>query len=68
MMACILQAHPDWSPEQVTKYMTENSQEGMYDTGNDNDYINNASIHGGNDRIAYLPMNGSKTFSYGNLV
>lgn len=68
IMACILQAHPDWSPEQVTKYMIENSQDGMYDTGNNDDYINNSSIHGGNDRIAYLPMNGSKTFGYGSVV
>lgn len=68
MMACILQAHPDWTPEQVTKYMLENSVTGMYKTGYTDDYLDNASIHGGNDRIAYLPMNGSKQFSYGNVV
>lgn len=65
IMACILQAHPDWTPKQLKNYILSNSQSLLYDTGNNNDYTDNASIHGGNNRIAYLPMNGSKTFAYG---
>lgn len=65
LMACILQVHPDWTPKQLKNYILSNSQSLLYDTGNNNDYTDNASIHGGNNRIAYLPMNGSKTFTYG---
>ena len=65
IIACILQVHPDWTPKQVKSYILSNSQSLLYDTGNNNDYTDNASIHGGNNRIAYLPMNGSKTFTYG---
>ena len=68
MMACILQAHPDWTPKQVKNYLIANSQPLMYDTSSDDDFISSASLHGGNNRIAHLPMNGSKQFNYGNVV
>ena len=64
MIACVLQAHPDWSPAQVKEYLINNSQDVMYDTSSDTDYISSSSLHGGNNRIAYLPMNGDKTFTY----
>jgi len=63
MIACLLQAHPDWSPKQVKSYLLNNSQDIMYETiNNDNDYTTTTSIHGGNNRIAYFPLSGSKTF------
>lgn len=64
MIACVLQVHPDWTPEQVKKYIINNSQPLMYDTNLDNDYTSTRSLFGGNNRIAYLPMSGSKTFNY----
>lgn len=64
MMACILQAYPDWTPAQVKQYLINNSKPLMYETGNNNDYTNTDSIHGGPNRIAYLPMNGNKVFRY----
>lgn len=66
IMACILQVHPDWTPGQVKQYLINNSQSELYDTGNDDDYTTTDSIKGGPARIAYLPMNGSKTFRYGS--
>ena len=65
MIACVLQAHPDWSPQQIKKYFINNSQDIMYDSDRDDDYTLTSSLHGGNNRIAYLPMGGSKTFGYG---
>ena len=64
MMGCLLQAHPDWTPAQVKKYFISNSQALMYDTGNTNDYTTTNTIHGGNNRVAYFPMNGQKPFGY----
>lgn len=65
MMALLLQAHPDWTPAQVKNYFIGNSQALMYDTGSNNDYTTSNSIHGGNNRIAYFPMNGQKPFNIG---
>jgi subtilisin family serine protease len=65
MIACILQAHPDWTPGQVKDYMINNSQPLLYTTNDNDDYTVEASLHGGNNRIAHLPMNGSKKFTYG---
>jgi len=64
IMACILQAHPDWTPAQVKKYLIRNSQNSLFDTSSDTDYVSSVSLHGGSKRIAYLPMNGSETFNY----
>jgi len=64
MIGCLLQAHPDWTPAQVKNYFISNSQALMYDTGNTNDYTTVATIHGGNNRVAYFPMNGQKPFGY----
>ena len=64
MIGCLLQAHPDWTPAQVKNYFISNSQALMYDTGNTNDYTTTNTIHGGNNRVAYFPMNGQKPFGY----
>lgn len=64
IMACILQVHPEWTPKQVKDYIINNSQSLLFDTGLTNDYTSTTSLHGGSNRIAYLPMNGNKTFSY----
>lgn len=64
IMACILQAHPDWTPKQVKQYILNNSQSLMYDTASTTDYISSVSLHGGNKSIAYLPMNGAKVFEH----
>ena len=62
LVALVLQAHPDWTPIQVTKWMLANSEPDLYTTSLDNDYNVTSSIHGGNNRVAYLPMNGQKNY------
>lgn len=64
MIGLLTQAHPDWTPAQVKNYFISNSQALMYDTGNTNDYTTTNTIHGGNNRVAYFPMNGQKPFGY----
>ena len=64
MIACFLQAHPDWSPKQVKNWFVENATDKLYSTGSNYDYTTDTSIHGGNQRVAYFPVNGSKPFSY----
>tara|TARA_B110000971_G_C20033630_1_gene512926 strand:- start:72 stop:1763 length:1692 start_codon:yes stop_codon:yes gene_type:complete len=64
MMACLLQVHPDWTPAQVKNYFINNSQNSLYSTGSTIDYTTSSSLHGGHNRIAYLPMNGAKRFRH----
>ena len=64
MIGLLAQVHPDWTPAQIKKYFISNSQALMYDTGNTNDYTTTNTIHGGNNRVAYFPMNGQKPFGY----
>ena len=65
MIACLLQAHPDWTPAQVKKYFTSNSLTNMYDTGSTTDYSTTNTIHGSPNRVAYFPMHGDKPFNIG---
>ena len=65
MVACLLQAHPDWTPKQVKDYFLYHSQPTMHDSGNDADWTDTKTIHGGNNRTAYFPMHGKKPFSFG---
>jgi subtilisin family serine protease len=62
LCALLLQAHPDWSPLKVKTWMTANSEPDMYSTSLDDDYSNNASLHGGNNRLAYFPLYGQKNY------
>ena len=64
MIACFLQAHPDWTPKQVKNWFIENATDKLYSTGSNNDYTTDSSIHGGTQRVAYFPTNGSKPFTY----
>jgi len=64
MAACLLQAHPAWTPSQVVNWFQNNAQNKMYSSGLDNDYSDNASIWGGTQRVAYFPLKGQKPFSY----
>ena len=64
MIGLLTQAHPDWTPAQVKKYFESNSVANLNDTGNNNDYTTNTTIHGGPNRVAYFPMNGQKKFGY----
>lgn len=62
MCALLLQAHPDWSPEQVQKWMIHHSRSALSTTGQDNDYSVTYSLHGGANRLAYFPMNGQRPY------
>ena len=65
MMGCLLQAHPDWTPLQVKGYFIDNAKAEMYDTGANDDFTTSHSIHGGNNAIAYFPLNGQRPYSIG---
>ena len=65
IIACLLHAHPDWTPGQIRKYLESNSTATIYETGATNDFDTNYSIHGGNNRMAYFTMSGDKTFNIG---
>jgi subtilisin family serine protease len=62
MCALLLQAHPDWTPQQVYNWMISNSQEELHSTGFDNDYATNNSIHGGKNTLSYFTMHGKRPF------
>ena len=62
MAACLLQAHPDWTPQQVTNWFINNSQDKMYSAGS-TDWSDTRSIVGGSPRVAYFPLNGQNVFT-----
>jgi len=64
MAACLLQAHPSWTPGQVMNWFQNKAQDKMYASGLDNDYSNAYSIWGGTKRVAYFPLKGQKPFNY----
>lgn len=63
-IACLLHAHPDWSPSNVKRYFESNSLSNMYDTGATDDYTTENTIHGGENRVLYFPLHGQKVFKY----
>jgi minor extracellular serine protease Vpr len=56
--ALLKQVHPDWTPIQVKKWVVNNAKNVLYSTSQDNDYTNSASILGGVQKLAYMPMSG----------
>ena len=62
MAACLLQAHPDWTPRQVTNWFINNSQDKMYSAGS-TDWLDTKSLVGGSPRVAYFPLNGQNVFT-----
>ena len=60
--ALLMQAHPDWSTYQVKNWILSNSKQLLYSTNQNSDYAVDSSILGGFGRIAYMPMNGQKTY------
>ena len=62
MVACLLQAHPDWTPKQVTDWFVNNSQDKMYSAGG-TDWSDEKSLVGGSPRVAYFPLNGQNVFT-----
>ena len=62
MAACLLQAHPDWTPKQVTDWFVNNSQDKMYSAGG-TDWSDEKSLVGGSPRVAYFPLNGQNVFT-----
>jgi subtilisin family serine protease len=64
LAACLLQAHPTWSPAQVVSWFQNKAQDKIYSTGLDNDYTVENSLWGGTQRVAYFPLKGQKPFTY----
>ena len=63
--ACVLQAHPDWTPRQVFNYIRDNATETIYSSGSSTDWSNTKSILGASQKVAYFPLSGRTPFSYG---
>ena len=63
--ACILQAHPDWTPKQVFDYVRDNATDTIYSSNSSTDWSNSKSILGASQKVAYFPMAGRTPFSYG---
>jgi subtilisin family serine protease len=56
--ACYLQINPQMTPAQLkSKILADSIQNIVYTTGLDNDYTNNRSIEGGNNRFLYNKYN-----------
>ena len=73
MCACLLQAHPDWTPAQVKNWMINNaSLNEMYTPDIADDSLQHfetypytdRTLNTGPNRIAYFPMNGASPFGY----
>ena len=62
MAACLLQAHPDWTPSQVMNWFQSNATDTIFTTGLDDDFTTSNSVHGGPAKVAYLPLKGQKPF------
>jgi subtilisin family serine protease len=73
VLACILQIHPDWSPQKAKQWLIDNStdQLDVY-TNQDNDWSNLEGLKGGEPRILYQPfsnptpltISGSQSFNF----
>lgn len=56
--ACYLQINPQMTPAQLkAKILADSKENVVYTTGLDNDYTNNRSIEGGNNRFLYNKYN-----------
>jgi len=62
LAALLLQIHPDWTPSQVVKWLTDQSKAVLFESGLDDDYQNTASIWGGPNSLAYVPFGQRKTY------
>jgi subtilisin family serine protease len=61
--ALLKQAHPDWNPDQIKRWILANSQSILYTTGLSNDYTSTLSVQGGDVKIVYMPMKGQKRYT-----
>ena len=62
MCALLLQAHPDWTPRQVTNWMKDNATDKIY-TGGSTDFDDAYSLWGSEQKVAYFPLKGQNIFS-----
>ena len=78
MVACLLQAHPDWSPAQAQKWFESNASTNIYTSGSSDDWEHQVSgadwslnagilrtLWGSTPRVAYFAMKGDKPFNIG---
>lgn len=62
--ALVYQMHPDWDPRRVIAFIKNKALNQVYKTNLDNDYTNTASIHGGDNKLLYVPMASQRVFSF----
>ena len=68
MLACVLEANPGMTPEELKTWMIRNSTTGLLYEGATDDYDDQDSIQGGNNRIAYMPFQRSKPVVMTNVT
>jgi subtilisin family serine protease len=62
--ALVFQMHPDWEPRQVAHFIKSRALPALYTSGQNNDYTNQHSVHGGETKIAYVPMASQRKYSF----
>lgn len=62
--ALVYQMHPDWEPRQVVNFVKSRALPALYTSGQSNDYTNQYSVHGGETKIAYVPMSSQRKYSF----
>ncbi len=62
--ALVYQMHPDWDPRRVIAFIRNKALSVMYTTGLDDDYTSVNSLHGGENKIMYVPMGSQRVFSF----
>ncbi len=60
--ALYLQMYPDYTPAQLKELIISNSKPVIYDTGLDNDYTDDRSIKGSQNRFVYLPNSATQAY------
>jgi len=67
MLALVLEANPGMSPAQLKTWLTNNSTADLLYEGVTDDYDDQDSIQGGNNRIAYMPFQNPTPFTMTNV-
>lgn len=63
MSALLLQMHPDWTPQQVTKWFVHNSvKDELRDSGLDDDYTASFTLLDGPNNLAFFPNVAQRPF------
>lgn len=68
MLACVLELYPWMTPAELKQWMIDKSTPGLLYEGATDDFDDQDSIQGGNNRIAYMPFQRSKPVVMTNVT